>query len=480
MFCSRGDMDFSTGEGSVEGRFAAYVEHLASALGHADRVAPFRAYCTGLMLPGERKSVEPMAARVEPGRVGAAHQSLHHFVAKAAWDDAAVLGAVRDLVLPVLQAHGPIRAWIIDDTGMPKKGRHSVGVARQYCGQLGKQDNCQVAVSLSVASDHASLPVAFQLYLPEAWANDPALRAKAGVPEAVTFQTKPPSPWTKSVLLWQRVCPPGWCSWMRATATTPLYGVGSARWASPMSPASNPTSPSGRRVWCRCRPSPGAARGGHQCASAGPPDMNRYRPRPWPPAWRQKRGRPSLGAKAPTPRSPPASPPSASIPPTATTSAPNCGRRSGCSSNGLKTSKSLPNIGCPPCRKRWRCRTWSTPPNCAGASSATTLNLNRNSASATMRAGDGADSTTTPPSASPPMDSCSENGPRFPPQLLLKPGASRRLTFPKLTDPGAPPPRPERHVPTSIATMRITIARALAKTLPRCPCCYQMRQLMTQ
>lgn len=184
-------MDFSTGEGSVEGRFAAYVEHLASALGHADRVAPFRAYCTGLMLPGERKSVEPMAARVEPGRVGAAHQSLHHFVAKAAWDDAAVLGAVRDLVLPVLQAHGPIRAWIIDDTGMPKKGRHSVGVARQYCGQLGKQDNCQVAVSLSVASDHASLPVAFQLYLPEAWANDPALRAKAGVPEAVTFQTKP-------------------------------------------------------------------------------------------------------------------------------------------------------------------------------------------------------------------------------------------------------------------------------------------------
>ncbi|MDE1147026.1 MAG: transposase [Azospirillaceae bacterium] len=99
-------MGLSSEGSGVEGRFATYVEHLASALGHADRVAPFRGYCTGLVLPGDRKSVEPMAARVEPGRVGAAHQSLHHFVAKAAWDDTAVLSAVRDLVLPALQAHG--------------------------------------------------------------------------------------------------------------------------------------------------------------------------------------------------------------------------------------------------------------------------------------------------------------------------------------------------------------------------------------
>ncbi len=132
-----------------------------------------------------------MAARVEPGRVGAAHQSLHHFVAKAAWDDAAVLAGVRNLVLPALLERGPIRAWIIDDTGMPKKGRHSVGVARQYCGQIGKQDNCQVAVSLSLATDHASLPVAFRLYLPEAWAGDAERRARAGVPDGVCFQTKP-------------------------------------------------------------------------------------------------------------------------------------------------------------------------------------------------------------------------------------------------------------------------------------------------
>ncbi|MBY6262122.1 IS701 family transposase [Azospirillum sp. 412522] len=175
----------------IESRFAAYVERLAPALGHADRGAPFRAYCTGLILPGDRKSVEPMAARVEPGRVGAAHQSLHHFVAKAAWDDAAVLAGVRDLVLPALLKRGPIRAWIIDDTGMPKKGRHSVGVTRQYCGQIGKQDNCQVAVSLSLATDHASLPVAFRLYLPETWAGDAERRARTGVPDEVLFQTKP-------------------------------------------------------------------------------------------------------------------------------------------------------------------------------------------------------------------------------------------------------------------------------------------------
>ena len=174
-----------------EERFDGYVERLGDTLGHADRRGPLRAYCTGLLLPGERKSVEPMAARVEPFRVGAAHQSLHHFVAKAAWDDAALLAAVRDYVLPVIEGLGPVRAWLVDDTGLPKKGKLSVGVARQYCGQLGKRENCQVAVTLSVASEHASLPIAYRLYLPEAWAADPARRAMADVPEEVAFRTKP-------------------------------------------------------------------------------------------------------------------------------------------------------------------------------------------------------------------------------------------------------------------------------------------------
>src|SRR3954447_17181801 len=163
-------MSLPPSAGSSESRFAAYVEALGAALGHADRIAPVRQYCAGLLLPGDRKSIEPMAARIEPGRVQATHQSLHHLIAKADWSDAAVLAVVRARVLPAMEQHGPIQAWIIDDTSFPKKGRHSVGVARQYCGQRGKQDNCQVAVSLSVANDHASQPVAWRLYLPLAWA----------------------------------------------------------------------------------------------------------------------------------------------------------------------------------------------------------------------------------------------------------------------------------------------------------------------
>jgi SRSO17 transposase len=177
--------------GTGEARFAAYLEAIAAVLGDVRRAASARAYCTGLLLPGERKSVEPMAARIEPARVQAKHQSMHHVVAKAEWDDAALLRAVRDRVLPAIEQHGPVRYWMVDDTAFPKQGEHSVGVARQYCGQLGKQDNCQVAVSLSVANDDASLPIAYRLYLPETWAGDPARRAKAGVPEEVVFETKP-------------------------------------------------------------------------------------------------------------------------------------------------------------------------------------------------------------------------------------------------------------------------------------------------
>src|SRR5689334_7324661 len=174
-----------------EERFDDYVERLGETLGHADRRGPLRAYATGLLLPGERKSVEPMAARVDPARVGAAHRSPHRFVAEAAWDDAALLAAVRAYALPALQERGPVRARLVDDTGLPKKGKLPVGLARQYCGQPGKRDNRRVAVTLSVANEAASLPVAYRLHPPEAWAGSPARRAVAGVPEEVGFRTKP-------------------------------------------------------------------------------------------------------------------------------------------------------------------------------------------------------------------------------------------------------------------------------------------------
>jgi SRSO17 transposase len=182
-------MDLEGGSAS-EARFAAYVAGLTSVIGHADRAAPLRDYCLGLLMPGERKSVEPMAAVTAPQRVAAQHQSLLHFVGNAPWSDAAVLNKVADLVLPAIERRGSIEAWIVDDTGFPKQGRHSVGVARQYCGELGKQDSCQVAVSLSLANRHASLPVAYGLYLPEEWAADAVRRAKVGVPETIIFKTK--------------------------------------------------------------------------------------------------------------------------------------------------------------------------------------------------------------------------------------------------------------------------------------------------
>src|SRR3954468_428757 len=150
-----------------EARLAVYLDAIAGVLGHASRAASAQAYCTGLLLPGERKSIEPMAARLDPAHVQAKHQSLHHVVAQADWDDAAVLAAVRAQGLPAIERHGPVRYWIVDDTSFPKQGPHSVGGARQYCGKLGKQYNCQVAVSLSVAMYSASLPIAYQLFLPE-------------------------------------------------------------------------------------------------------------------------------------------------------------------------------------------------------------------------------------------------------------------------------------------------------------------------
>jgi SRSO17 transposase len=192
--------------GARQQRLSSYLDRLADAAGHADRAVPLKLYCTGLLLPGERKSIEPIAARLASSNVRRMHQSLHHVVADAPWSDELLLGCVRDYVLPAITRTSPIVAWIVDDTGLPKKGTHSVGVARQYstprtesaaadagapgCGQTGKLDNCQVAVSLSAATWNASLPIAFRLYLPEGWANDAERRQRAGIPRQVRFEIK--------------------------------------------------------------------------------------------------------------------------------------------------------------------------------------------------------------------------------------------------------------------------------------------------
>ena len=187
---------------------------------------------SGLLLPGERKSVEPMAARLAPDRVGQMHQSLHHLVADAPWDDEVVVRQVRAYGLAAMKQQGPVQAWIVDDTSFPKKGKHSVGVVRQYCGQLGKQENCRVAVSLSVANTTSSLPIAWRLYLPEVWANDAQRRKKTGIPAEVRFQTKPSS---DAVLPIRHIAQEGAAgadplSASRSTAMTASSGKESLNW----------------------------------------------------------------------------------------------------------------------------------------------------------------------------------------------------------------------------------------------------------
>src|SRR5215467_7256314 len=177
--------------GAIADRFAAYIDELTKIIAHADRAERLRDYCAGLLVTEGRRSVEPMAAVTAPAEVSAQHQRLLHFVANAPWSDEQVLAKVGELVTPSMTRQGPIEAWIIDDTSFPKKGRHSVGVHHQYCGQLGKQANCQVAVTLSIANHHGSLPIAYQLYLPRDWTDDKARRAEAHVPGAIRFKTKP-------------------------------------------------------------------------------------------------------------------------------------------------------------------------------------------------------------------------------------------------------------------------------------------------
>jgi SRSO17 transposase len=289
-----------------------------------------KSYCTGLLLPGERKSHEPMAARLAPGNVRRMHQSLHHLVADSPWSDEALLGRVWELVLPATEKQGPVVAWIVDDTGFPKKGAHSVGVTRQYCGQLGKQENCQVAVSLSVATWNASLPIAYQLYLPESWANDRKRRRRAGVPDGVGFRTKPQialeqirqaveADVRRGVVLGDGAY--GSDGQFRAGLTELgleyVVGVQSSMtvWAP------------GRNLWA---PSRGAARGVRPNCCAGTAHISQFLSNSWPWGSLPRPGKPSRGAPGNSGPSAPALPPCESGPPIGTTGERSLTRRSGC------------------------------------------------------------------------------------------------------------------------------------------------------
>lgn len=185
-----------------------YLKHLCEGLGHVSRHQKLINYCSGLMLTLDRKSVEPMAAAVDPHNVRSQHQSMHHFVADSNWSDRKLLDKCWAWV-EARMGTDEARYWIVDDTGIPKKGKHSAGVSHQYCGQLGKKANCQVAVSLSIATQKASLPVDYQLYLPEVWSEDSKRRKTVGIPKEIEFATKPEIALTQIQAACERGVTPG-------------------------------------------------------------------------------------------------------------------------------------------------------------------------------------------------------------------------------------------------------------------------------
>ena len=186
------DMEYAL-ESNGQQRLEEYLERIGKVLGDDHRRASFATYAFGLLGDGERKSMEPIAARAcpDPSRVDAEHQRLAHFVSNSNWRDGDVRRAAAGYALQALTAREPVIGWIFDDTGFLKQGTHSVGVQRQYTGSAGKIANCQIGVSLSVITPTEHLPIDFELYLPRSWTDDPARRLEARIPDEVQFQTKP-------------------------------------------------------------------------------------------------------------------------------------------------------------------------------------------------------------------------------------------------------------------------------------------------
>jgi SRSO17 transposase len=164
-------------------RLPQFLSPLLQDLGRSERRVGATLYVEGLLMPGQRKSIGPMAERL-----GVDSQKLQHFITDSPWEEAAIWKALRPLAVDSVE---PLEAWIVDETGWLKQGAHSVGVAHQYCGAVGKSANCQVNVQVAITDGLVAVPVGARLYLPESWTKDPARCREAGVPEEVEFETKP-------------------------------------------------------------------------------------------------------------------------------------------------------------------------------------------------------------------------------------------------------------------------------------------------
>ncbi len=164
-------------------KLEAFLADVVLPMGRTERRQHAEEYVRGLLMDGERKSIEPMADRLADGDV----QALQQFVNQSPWPSREVRAS---LARKVEQEFVPDAYWLVDEVSFPKQGKHSVGVARQYCGALGKTANCQVAVTLDLGTEESSTPLDWALYLPEQWINDPMRRKKAGVPKEITFKTK--------------------------------------------------------------------------------------------------------------------------------------------------------------------------------------------------------------------------------------------------------------------------------------------------